>query len=301
MLKQGIRDVCKALYLKRSFPDVADRIDRLIDSLERGGATMLSGGTAAPANEAARQLTHSESARVYEGLTAIAREVAPAPEPAASIGGAVLTAADGAKGTPVERLVLASAGGEVAVSVDGVNLADGDVVTAQVFTGGDAVGATWAKVVLTRGAARGVAVRAAAPDGTAAYTGAIGFPANGTGEAVAYEVRFFLNGEEVPAERVGVEVAAAGSGEQPGTGGPGTEDPGAGQPGNNGGAGDGGDGKSAVGGAAKGPKPTKGVGGAVSPLPKTGDDATLLGIAATAGGAIAVSGAWIRRCKRRSR
>ena len=319
MLKKGIRDVCKALYLKKNFPDDAARIDQLVDSLERGDATMLSGGTSAPANEAARQLTHAESARIYENLMAIAREVAPEPEPepVASIENAVLVTEGGAEGTPAEKLSLASDGGEVAVSVDGVNLADDDAVTAQVFANGEAVDAPWAKVTLER-AASGVAFRAAATDDVAAYTGTISFPANEAEEAAAYEVRFSLNGEEVPAERVSVEVAAAEPGEEPGTEEPGTGEPGTEQPGtgNNGsgnsdggsdnggtGSGDsdngtsGNGGKSDGSGAVKGAKPGKSAGSKKGSLPKTGDAIALLGVVTMAGAALAAGGTWIRRRK----
>lgn len=181
--------------------------------------------------------------------------------------------------------------------------------------------APWAKVTLER-AASGVAFRAAATDDVAAYTGTISFPANEAEEAAAYEVRFSLNDEEAPAERVSVEIAAAEPGEEPGTEEPGTEEPGTEEPGteepgtgnngsgdgdngsnngsNNGGTDNGGTdngGKNGGSDTAKGAKPGKGTGSKRSSLPKTGDAIALLGVVTMAGAALAAGGTWIRRRK----
>ncbi|MBE6469285.1 MAG: DUF4091 domain-containing protein [Coriobacteriaceae bacterium] len=328
MFKQGVRDVCKALYLKEEFPEEAGRIDELIDSLERGDATMITGNTAAPASEEARLLTHAESARMYDGLMAVAREVAPVvepePVPVRSISGAALTAADGAVGTPAQALTLPADGGAVKASVSGLNLAGTDAVTAQVFADGQAVDADWATVTLVR-AASGVAARAAVADDVATYAGTISFPENAADEAVTYEVRFSLNGEEAAAERVAVEVAAAEpdeepgteqpgggetGGEQPGTNEPGTEQPGTGDNGSDGSNGSGGNNNGSDGsnGAGKGDPSASGKDAQGSKsgnsndvkkgsLPKTGDVVAVLGLVTVAGAALAAGGTWIRRRK----
>lgn len=76
MLLQGIRDVCKVRYLKSLGGETEQQVTQLFDSLK-----VPSGHHCSAANEGQRSLTHSESARMYDGLTAIARTVAPAPIP----------------------------------------------------------------------------------------------------------------------------------------------------------------------------------------------------------------------------
>ena len=76
MFKQGIRDVCKARYLESLGGSTATQITELFD-----GMKFPKGSNNIPNSEADRLLTHSETERVYNGLTEVARTVAPTPEP----------------------------------------------------------------------------------------------------------------------------------------------------------------------------------------------------------------------------
>ena len=76
MFKQGARDVCKARYLQDLGGDVAASVTALFDGMQ-----FPEGSNNLPNNEAERMLTHSETDRVYAGLTEIARTVEEEPEP----------------------------------------------------------------------------------------------------------------------------------------------------------------------------------------------------------------------------
>ncbi|MDO4436374.1 MAG: DUF4091 domain-containing protein [Coriobacteriaceae bacterium] len=77
MFKQGIRDVCKARFLVAQGGDMAAQVTALFD-----GMKFPNGSNNIPSSEADRMLTHSESDRVYTGLTEISRAAAPeVPEP----------------------------------------------------------------------------------------------------------------------------------------------------------------------------------------------------------------------------
>lgn len=79
MFKQGIRDVCKARYLKSLGGDAETDVTSLLD-----GMKFPNGSNNVPSSEADRMLAHSESDRMYFGITQVARTAAPAvpdPEP----------------------------------------------------------------------------------------------------------------------------------------------------------------------------------------------------------------------------
>lgn len=74
MFKQGVRDVCKIRYLEGFGGDIKTQVSGIIDSLKKpNGADNI------PATEADRLLARSESDRVYQGVTEIAKKVASEP------------------------------------------------------------------------------------------------------------------------------------------------------------------------------------------------------------------------------
>lgn len=79
MFKQGIRDVAKAKYLMQQSEEFQAEISELVAGMQCPKKTTYH-GSAVAANETQRMLVHSETDRMYEAITEIARKYAPAEE-----------------------------------------------------------------------------------------------------------------------------------------------------------------------------------------------------------------------------
>ena len=75
MLKQGLRDVAKANYLMEQSEGLHDALETLTGSIARPQKGSLN-GSATYANETQRMLVHSETDRVFAGMTALAEDYA---------------------------------------------------------------------------------------------------------------------------------------------------------------------------------------------------------------------------------
>lgn len=79
MIKEGIRDVSKAKFLKENFPQKAAEVTAATDSLKTPAKGVFS-GSAVPQTQQQRLLAHNESERVYQAVNGVARQVAPKPQ-----------------------------------------------------------------------------------------------------------------------------------------------------------------------------------------------------------------------------
>ena len=72
LFKQGIRDVEKAKYLMKQNDQLSKKVDDLVKSLKMPSKGNYY-GSAVPANEEQRELVHSETKRMIDGINALAR------------------------------------------------------------------------------------------------------------------------------------------------------------------------------------------------------------------------------------